>query len=319
MIADWCIGIIVAMLCLERIGLRHWFFRWPAYFLRQVVIALILLCVVKIIWGRLATSLDYTLLILAGVAVIFGLLRLFSYTKYGSKSVQDCADSSPSFTLLISNVQYDNPNYDGLPRLILREQPDILIVLELTPTWHTHIDKACADYPYRHTVVREDPFGLGIWSRHAIKSHDVYTVHNDYPTMRCVMRIQDQDIILWVMHPVPPAPGDADTSEPKDSEFAIVSRVIDGENEMTIVVGDLNDVAWSTATRKFIKRSKLMDPRRGRGFINTFPTYAAWLGFPLDQIFVSRHLCIRRFERLEHIGSDHFPLLAELAKKDRTA
>ena len=81
-----------------------------------------------------------------------------------------------------------------------------------------------------------------------------------------------------------------------------------GPQEKVIVAGDLNDVAWSKATRKFLRDSGLLDPLKGRGITATFPVYAPIMGFPLDQLFVSNHFRIGELKKLRDIGSDHFPM-----------
>lgn len=79
-----------------------------------------------------------------------------------------------------------------------------------------------------------------------------------------------------------------------------------------MIGGDLNDVAWSPSTRLFLRLSQLLDPRRGRGFFNSFHADHIWMRFPLDHVFHSTHFGVRDLQRLGHVGSDHFPILIDL-------
>ena len=56
----------------------------------------------------------------------------------------------------------------------------------------------------------------------------------------------------------------------------------------------------------------MLDPRRGRGFFNTFHADHWCCRYPLDHIFHSAHFTVSRIERMPHIGSDHFPMLIDL-------
>lgn len=129
-----------------------------------------------------------------------------------------------------------------------------------------------------------------------------------------MIEFNNRTINGFLLHPKPPVLPEAATSKPKDEEFDQLADFIGGlgNEEPVAVFGDLNDVAWSRTTKNFMIDSGLHDPRRGRGIKPTFPTWAPFLGFPLDQIFVNAHFKMHRIEVLPDIGSDHYPLLVEL-------
>ena len=84
-----------------------------------------------------------------------------------------------------------------------------------------------------------------------------------------------------------------------------------------MVIGDLNDVAWSYTTNLFLKTSGLLDPRHGRGLYSTFHAKYKLLRWPLDHFFVSDdfHLVDMKVEK--YINSDHFPISISLVLTEK--
>ena len=113
--------------------------------------------------------------------------------------------------------------------------------------------------------------------------------------------------------PRPPTPQESDSSEPRDAELMILGREIERRPGPAIVMGDLNDVAWSHTSHLFQRISGLLDPRVGRGFFNTFNAKNRLMRFPLDHFFHSGSFRLVDFRRLEAFGSDHFPVFIHLS------
>ena len=85
-----------------------------------------------------------------------------------------------------------------------------------------------------------------------------------------------QLVKTWGLHPKPPVPAENDRSTARDKELMKVAFKAKRETLPVIIMGDLNDVAWSYVTGLLSKTSGLLDPRRGRGFYSTFSSYY-WL------------------------------------------
>jgi endonuclease/exonuclease/phosphatase (EEP) superfamily protein YafD len=81
----------------------------------------------------------------------------------------------------------------------------------------------------------------------------------------------------------------------------------------SLVVGDLNDVGWSYTSQLFQKYSELLDPRIGRGLYNTYNVNIPLFRYPLDHFFYSSHFGFIGMKRLNAIGSDHYPMVLEVA------
>src|SRR5690606_8157434 len=103
------------------------------------------------------------------------------------------------------------------------------------------------------------------------------------------------------------------SSAERDAELVVVAKRVQDAELPVIVCGDLNDVAWSRTTRLFQKLSRLLDPRKGRGFYGTFHARYPFLRYPLDHVFHSDDFRLVDMRLLPYVGSDHFPVFVELS------
>jgi endonuclease/exonuclease/phosphatase (EEP) superfamily protein YafD len=124
----------------------------------------------------------------------------------------------------------------------------------------------------------------------------------------CGIRVE-----LYGLHPKPPVPQEDASSEQRDAELLVVARRTRANSLPTVIMGDLNDVAWSHTNYLFQRISGLLDPRIGRGFFNTFDARYPIMRFPLDHFFHSSHFRLIALRRLPYFGSDHFPMYIALS------
>jgi endonuclease/exonuclease/phosphatase (EEP) superfamily protein YafD len=155
-------------------------------------------------------------------------------------------------------------------------------------------------------------YGLALFSHFELVEPEVrFVVDDAIPSVKVGILLRSGVVIdLYGMHPQPPAPNQS--SAERDTELVIVGREISRSNRPAVVLGDLNDVAWSRTTAEFKAAGDLLDPRRGRGFFNTYPAGMPGLRYPLDYIFHTRHFAVKEMRTLPRFRSDHLPLIAVL-------
>jgi endonuclease/exonuclease/phosphatase (EEP) superfamily protein YafD len=242
--------------------------------------------------------------------------RMWPYTPLHPKQVQrgDESGRERSVGLLISNVLETNRDSGKLRALIRERNPDIVLLVETDGWWVEELRELERTHPHVLQQPQSNTYGMLLYSRYPLIEPQIqFLVQDDVPSIRTGVRLPSGDRVeLRGVHPRPPAPGESKRSTERDAELMIVAKELQGRDEPSIVVGDLNDVAWSRTNDLFQKISGLLDPRVGRGFYSTFNANWPFIRFPLDHAFISRHFHVAAFEVLPHIGSDHFPVYARV-------
>jgi endonuclease/exonuclease/phosphatase (EEP) superfamily protein YafD len=118
-------------------------------------------------------------------------------------------------------------------------------------------------------------------------------------------------LTLILAHPPNPIhPTSAVIRDQQIKEIALHVSQIKGE---VIVCGDFNASPWSPIMSRFTRQSGLRDSRLGFGAQPTWPAHLPGLRTPIDYCFVSRGIGVQNFRRGMSFGSDHLPIIADLA------
>jgi endonuclease/exonuclease/phosphatase (EEP) superfamily protein YafD len=288
------------------------------------------------LFGRLLIW-EYALAGLVGVALIWQLIYIAPYTILYPKQMSDslAEDDSNRISLLIYNVLYDNREVAALRDLIRDTNPDLILLSEPTQWWLEQLDSLEEEYPYTLFQPQENHYGKLLYSRLELIDPEIrFLIDPEVPSILTGVRLRSGTVVtLFGAHPRPPGlkrpdsendadskeeageenEGEREDSDMRDAELLSIAREVGELGDIPVIVaGDFNDVAWSRTTHLFQRTSGLLDPRVGRGFINTFNSRSRLMRYPLDHVFASRHFLLEDLRRLPDIGSDHFPILVVL-------
>ena len=245
-----------------------------------------------------------TIFISANFAPLF--LPRFSYALASNEPLK----------VMSYNVLYRNHNLEAAIAIIQQEQPDILLLQEVTPDIATKLDSLHSLYPNDDLhFTYEAQIGQAIISRYpitrlgiAIENGRAQKVQIDTP---------DGPIAVWNVHPSVPRPWSR-----QYQQLSGLAQDIAAENGPLIVGGDFN-TTYQSETYNLI--NQYLDNAHwdaGWGFGFTFPAHAPRVKqipilkpvIRIDHIFHNDHFFAHSARTLSTAGgSDHLPVVAVLS------
>lgn len=226
--------------------------------------------------------------------------------------------------VLVANLDYENTQHDAVANWLDRDDVDMLVLVEVDENWMEELRGVRERFEHRIEAVRPEGLGIVLWSKLELSETTVeHLVSDDRPSLHGRARLRDgRTVAVHALHPTPPGleddDGDRHDSRVRDAELVLLAKRIASEPRTDrIVVGDLNDAAWSHTTRLFLRLSGMLDPRRGRGMYSTYPASTPLLRYPIDHVFVSDGFRVVGLERERAPGSDHLAMFGDFAIVER--
>lgn len=252
--------------------------------------------------GRRQRQLTVALLVVA----VNGILILPMY--WGRNHGQGGA----SCRLLMANVRTSNTAYDRLLGLVRDEAPDIIILEEVNDAWLAALDELRAGYPHYVEYPEDDNFGIALYSKlPADKLKELSVGEIQTASIHATITQGGATWNVIGTHTVPPGnPAYWRWRNEQLTELADYARDLDGH---VIVLGDLNTTPWSHYFRRFARDAGLRDAGKGHGLRLSWPTFFPPMGIPVDHCLVSPGIVVRDYRTVRRIGSDHYPVVIDLA------
>ena len=312
-VATWLVAglslLCILLTLLPFIGTDEWYIRLWDFPRLQLMVALLVLLIAWLAI-RPRTRAYWGLALALAAAALWQSSFALAYLPFGPRQVEsvvDCPDGN-SISVLNINVFQDNRDFDRTLDLVRRTNADVVLFLETDEAWARALTPLLRQYRHVESVPISNTYGMILMSHWPMSSRVRYRMQPDIPSIDAsIIMPSGEQIDLYALHPEPPLPGD-DSGE-RDAELVMAGRDVRNSGRAALVVGDLNDVAWSETSRLFRDVSGTADPRVGRGLYPTFNAKYPLFRWPLDHLFVTPHWRVQTLDRLAKVGSDHFPML----------
>ncbi len=217
--------------------------------------------------------------------------------------------------LFSANVLFTNTYLAGIAAEIRHADPDVVILQEVSPTTVSALDRTGTldGFPHRWLNARSDPMGTAILSRLPLEDVEGWTAAG-LPMSRATVVIGDRRLRLYNVHTRAPfGPGGRALWT---DQLAALADVVRDEDGPLVLAGDFNAACGHRPFRAVLAAGvRDAHMTRRRWWVTTWPSNRR-LTPPfarIDHVLVSPHVAVLRVGEGVGEGSDHRPVVADLA------
>ena len=240
--------------------------------------------------------------------------------------------AAQSLKVVSLDLWYENPDPKKAAAWLLKSGADVIGLSEVTPESKAALAAMKSVYPYSVDCIGQDRFcELILLSKKPIRYAFAGKVGAKLTYVASAdIQWQGRDISVSVTHIIvpfvkpdwPPILAWVPVGDPapllagapplwQSMQAAVLSEYVSTLKPDRIVMGDFNSVPWGELQATFRAAAGL----ENRGALT--PSWPAWapapLRIPIDQVFVGGALGIRSLATGPNLGSDHLPIVAEIA------
>jgi endonuclease/exonuclease/phosphatase (EEP) superfamily protein YafD len=231
-----------------------------------------------------------------------------------AEDIPEAALTAPRLKLMTANVYFQNPDFSAIAAEILAEDPDVLFLQEYGPELEDALERAgvIAMLPYGEVAFENPYFGSAIRSKLPISDVQIIQA-GGRPVIRANVDVGGVTVTLYNLHPTSPGFGTS-VAEDWNEGWKIITEELAKAPGPMIAAGDFNLNQHHTWYRE-LKNDGLDNchEERGRGNATTWPKGRKLRPIRIDHVFHGDDVVCLSIREGVGEGSDHRPLIAELA------
>lgn len=241
-------------------------------------------------------------------AVIVNAWPLVPYLPLaGGTANANAAESA--LRVMAVNVLWKNGDEGPLLDSIEQQQPDVIVVSEFTEAWEARLEPLAATHPHSVRITGYGAFGIAVYSTRPLIRKKPFSLVST-PAIDVTVELPDGEMRIIGVHLRPPV--SARSSQERNAQLERLAAMAQDTSSPLIVTGDFNISPYSPWFRTLLRDGTLTDARAGQWPAATWPVERPMLGTPIDHVVIGRGIEVAAFARLGDVGSDHYPVMADL-------
>lgn len=300
--------VVTAFVLLGRVW---WVFDLFTHFRVQYFVAAAVLAVVAL----LVRSYPFAA-VFAALALSHGLVIKNLWFGDGAP---EAGQSGMPLRVITANVLDSNRKPEKVADFVRHAEGDVVIVIDAERDhWRPVLAEISLLYPYRIPERWSEGGPIILFSRFPVSGYEtIQPPRGERPYLAADLSVDERIVTILGVHPAAPALTDPATSWQRNHSLNHIGRTIEDRMRPLIVAGDFNTTPWSPHFRDLLAVSGLRNAAEGHGLIATWPRQFWLARVPIDHVLVRGPVAVEDVRRGPSIGSDHFPVIADLRLLDR--
>ena len=244
----------------------------------------------------------------AVVVLAIGLIGIGLWPHYASRqpgSAATVAAGERVLRIMTFNTRFESAAWREVADEVVRHDPDVVVLMEVGRSKLPLLEALQAAYPHRADCLKEDYCQNVILSKFAFATSQTNSDWRGPNMVEVGFGPELGGLTLVGTHTQRPP-----LSARQLEQMGMLGDLLTERGGPQIVVGDFNATPYSRMLQTLIERSRLK-------LASGVATWPATLGLPqiaIDHVMVSPGLRIVRPARIgSRAGSDHYPIIAEIA------
>jgi endonuclease/exonuclease/phosphatase (EEP) superfamily protein YafD len=213
-----------------------------------------------------------------------------------------------------ANVLSQNRTPEKVLEFVRAADADLVVLVDARQKrWQPVLTALAALYPYEVSQGGRERPPVILFSRHPVLDAQVVRPPGGRrPYLVAELAVGGATLVVAGVHPSSPSPTEPGDTRRRNSELDHIAAVAGEAERPVIVAGDFNTTPWSPYFQDLLAAAGLRNAAEGHGYIGTWPAPFWPALIPIDHVLLKGPLAATAVWRGPAIGSDHYPIIADL-------